>query len=104
MIFATNGRFYTVGCDRIARGRGHGEPLRLLIDLPEDQDIVTLFVHQPNRRILVVATDGRGFIVPEERVVAQTKAGKQVLNLKANTLAAVCTPAIGDRLALIGTN
>jgi topoisomerase-4 subunit A len=91
VIFATNGRFYTVGCDKLPSGRGHGEPLRLMIDLGNGgHDVVTLFVHQADRRILVASDTGRGFIVPENDVVAQTKNGKQVLNLGSGEEAAAC--------------
>ena len=81
MVFGTNGRFYTIGADKLPGGRGHGEPVRLMIDLGNDQDIVAVFVHKPGRKLLVAADDGRGFIVPEDEAVAQTKAGKQVLNV-----------------------
>ena len=80
-MFGTNGRFYTLGADKLPGGRGHGEPIRLMIDLGNDQDIVALLVHKPGRKLLVAADDGRGFVVPEDEVVAQTRAGKQVLNV-----------------------
>jgi topoisomerase-4 subunit A len=104
LVFATNGRFYTIGVDKLPGGRGFGEPLRLIIDLPNDQDIVGLFVHDPERKLIVASADGRGFLVPEKDVVAQTKAGKQVLNLAAGVEAAICTPAEGDMVAVIGEN
>jgi topoisomerase-4 subunit A len=75
-----------------------------MIDMGNDQDVVALFVHVPGRRILVASSDGRGFVVPEDEAVAQTRAGKQVLNLKPGEEAAVCVPAEGDTLAVIGTN
>src|SRR3546814_7862704 len=80
LVFATNGRFYTLGVDKLPGGRGFGEPLRLMMGLPNDQDIVAVFVHQPERTLFVASSDGRGFLVPEDEVVAQTKNGKQVLN------------------------
>ncbi len=104
LLFATNGRFYTIGCDRLPRGRGHGEPVRLMIDLGNDQDIVGLFVHKPGRRLLVASTDGRGFIVREDEVLAQTRAGRQVLNVSGDVEARVCTPVSGDTIAVIGDN
>jgi len=104
LVFATNGRFYTIGVDKLPGGRGFGEPLRLIIDLPNDQDIVGLFVHDPERKLIVASADGRGFLVPEKDVVAQTKAGKQVLNLAIGVEAAICTPAEGDMVAVIGEN
>ena len=104
LIFATNGRFYTIGIDKLPGGRGFGEPVRLMIDLPNDQDIVGLFVHQPGRKLIIASSTGRGFIVPEDEVIAQTKNGKQVLNLADGEEAAVCTPAAGDSVAAIGEN
>jgi topoisomerase-4 subunit A len=81
LLFGTNGRFYTVGCDRLPSARGHGEPIRLMIELGNDQDIVQLEVLKGGRKFLVASDAGRGFIVPEDEVVAQTKNGKGVLTL-----------------------
>ena len=81
LVFATNGRFYTIGCDRLPSARGHGEPIRLMIELGNDQDIVQLEVLKGGRKFLVASDAGRGFIVPEDEVVAQTKNGKGVLTL-----------------------
>jgi topoisomerase-4 subunit A len=104
LLFGTNGRFYTLGVDKLPGGRGHGEPVRLMLDLGNDQDLVQVLVHKPGRKLLVAAADGRGFVVPEEEVVAQTRAGKQALNLAEGVEAAVCTPAEGDHVAVIGEN
>jgi len=104
LVFATNGRFYTLGCDKLPGGRGFGEPLNLMVDLGGENDVVAIFVHKPGRRLLVAASDGRGFIVEEDAVVAQTRAGKQVLNVSGKVEAAVCVPADGDSVAVIGEN
>jgi topoisomerase-4 subunit A len=104
LVFGTNGRFYTLGADKLPGGRGHGEPIRLMIDLGNDQDIVALLVHRPGRKLVVAAYDGRGFIVPEEEVAAQTRAGKQVLNVAEGVEAAVCAPVEGDHVAVMGEN
>jgi topoisomerase-4 subunit A len=104
LVFATNGRFYTIGADKLPGGRGLGDPVRLLVDLPNDQDIVDLRVYRPGEKLVVAAADGRGFVVPEDDVVAQTKAGKQVLNLAEGVEAAVCAAVEGDMLAVIGEN
>jgi topoisomerase-4 subunit A len=104
LIFATNGRFYTLGCDRLPGGRGFGEPLRMMIDLGNDHDLVALMVQQPERRYLVAASDGRGFLVETDGVVAQKRAGKQVLNVSDEVEAAICAPAEGDHIAVIGEN
>jgi topoisomerase-4 subunit A len=104
LVFGTNGRFYTLAADKLPGGRGHGEPVRLMIDLGNDQEIVDLFVHKPGRKLIVASHDGRGFLVPEEEVVAQTRAGKQVLNLAEGVEAAACAAAEGDHVAVIGEN
>ncbi|MCW5745242.1 MAG: DNA topoisomerase IV subunit A [Alphaproteobacteria bacterium] len=106
LVFGTNGRFYTVGIDRLPGARGHGEPLRLMIELGNDQDIVDLLVHKGGRKFLVAGREGRGFIVPEDEVVAQTRAGKQVLNLGEGEEAVVCrvVPDGADHVAAIGEN
>jgi topoisomerase-4 subunit A len=104
LIFATNGRFYTLAADKLPGGRGFGEPVRLMIDLGNDHDVVTIMVHRPGRKLLVAASDGRGFLVPEADVVAQTRGGKQVLNVSGDVEGCVCTVADGDHVATIGDN
>jgi topoisomerase-4 subunit A len=81
VLFGSNGRFYTLGCDRLPGARGHGEPVRLMIELGNEQDVVALAVFKGGRKFLVASDAGRGFVVPEDEVAAQTKNGKQVLNL-----------------------
>ncbi len=104
VVFATNGRFYTLDCGKLPRGRGFGEPLRLMLDLGNDQDVIALFVHRAGRRLLVASSDGRGFIVEETDVIARKRQGRQVLNLAAGAEAAVCADALGDTVAVIGEN
>ncbi len=104
ILFATNGRFYTLGCDRLPPGRGHGEPVRLMIDLSNDHDIVALMVHRPGRKLLIAASDGRGFIAAEDGVIAQTRGGKQVLNVRGDVEAQACEAVDGDHIAVIGEN
>ena len=104
LLFATNGRFYTLAADRLPGGRGFGEPVRLMVDLANDHETVALFAHRPGRRLLVAASDGRGFFVPEDEVVAHTRTGRQVLNPAQGAEAAVCVEAAGDTVAVVGTN
>jgi topoisomerase-4 subunit A len=105
LVFASNGRFYTIGVDRLPGGRGQGEPLRLMIDLPNEHDVVALFPHRPGMELLVIADDGRGFVVAGEEAVAQTRAGKQVLTPAEGALARICLRAEeGDAVALVGDN
>jgi len=103
LIFATNGRFYTLGADKLPGGRGFGEPVNLMIDLG-GEEIVTIMVHKAGRKLLVAAADGRGFLVEEDGVLAQTRAGKQVLNVSDKSPAALCIAADGDSVAVIGRN
>jgi topoisomerase IV subunit A len=104
VIFGSNGRFYTLGADKLPGGRGQGEPLRLMIDLPNEAEIVSLCPYRPGMRLLVAADDGRGFIVDGEEALAQTRAGKQVLTPGTGVKAAVCVPADGDAAAFVGDN
>jgi topoisomerase IV subunit A len=105
IVFGTNGRFYTLGVDRLPGGRGQGEPLRLMIDLPNEHDIVAIFPHRPGMELLLAASDGRGFVVDGEEAVAQTRAGKQVLTPGEGAVARVCLQAEqGDAVALVGDN
>lgn len=104
VFFATNGKFYSISADKLPGGRGHGEPVRLMVELEENHDIVEMFVHQPGRKLLVASSAGYGFIVSEDDVVAMTRKGKQVLNVSAPDEAAVCAPAEGDMVAVIGEN
>ncbi len=104
LLFATNGRFYTLSADKLPRGRGFGEPIRLMIDLPNDHEVVTIFVHRPGRTLLVASGDGRGFLVAEDETLAQTRSGRQVLNVAGGVEARVCVPAAGDHVAVVGDN
>jgi len=106
LVFATNGRFYTLPCDKFPGGRGHGEPLRLMVDLPNDADVTIMFTHVAGRKLMVASDAGRGFIVPEDDVLAQTKNGKQVLNVGGSEEAATCVfvEEGADHVAAIGSN
>ena len=104
LLFATNGRFYSLAADKLPGGRGHGEPFRLMVDIEDAGDCVKLFVYEPGRKLLVASESGYGFIVAEDEVIAMTRKGKQILNVKSDDEAAVCTPVEGDSVAVIGAN
>ncbi|MGC3938380.1 DNA topoisomerase IV subunit A [Roseobacter sp. EG26] len=104
LVFGSNGRFYTVSATNLPGGRGMGEPLRLMVDLPNEAEIVTILTHEAGRKLLVASSAGDGFIVPEDDVVAQTRSGKQVLNVRGETRALVCKPTQGDSVAVVGEN
>ena len=104
LIFGSNGRFYTLSVANLPGGRGMGEPVRLMVDLPNEAEIVSLFVHEPGRRLVVASSAGDGFVVPEDEVVAQTRAGKQVLNVRDGATAKICRPVAGDHVAVVSEN
>ncbi|MBC7153888.1 MAG: DNA topoisomerase IV subunit A [Rhodobacteraceae bacterium] len=104
VIFGSNGRFYTLLGANLPGGRGMGEPVRLMVDLPNEADIVDLFVHRPAVRLLVASSAGDGFVVPGDEVLAQTRAGKQVLNVRAPVRAQACRVVTGDHVAVVGDN
>jgi topoisomerase-4 subunit A len=106
LVFATNGRFYTLGVDKLPGGRGHGEPLRLMLDLPQEHDIAGLSIYRPQQKILIVASDGRGFVVNEDDLIAQTRNGRQVLNISGGTEAKISFPMqeSHDHVAVVGEN
>jgi topoisomerase-4 subunit A len=103
ILFGANGRFYTLSAANLPGGRGMGEPVRLMVDLPNDVEIVDMFVHQPDRKLIVASKAGNGFVVPEAEVVAQTKNGKQVLNVS-DSIAKVVRPVTGDHVAVVSEN
>ncbi|HEY5829211.1 MAG TPA: DNA topoisomerase IV subunit A [Hyphomicrobiaceae bacterium] len=104
LLLASNGKVFTLPGDQLPGGRGHGEPVRLMVDLEENHAFIEIFVHEPGRKLLVAASSGHGFIVPEDEVVAMTRKGKQVLNVDEPAEACVCVPAEGDMVAAIGEN
>jgi len=104
IIFASNGKFYTIGADKLPGGRGNGEPIRLLIDLENDHEPVGMFVYNSDRNLLVASSDGYGFRVKESDIVASTKGGRKTLNVKGDAEAIRCIEIVGDKIASIGEN
>jgi topoisomerase-4 subunit A len=104
LLLSTGGKVYTIAPDKLPGGRGQGEPLRLMVDVEEGQDFVDLFVHRPGARRLVASSVGDGFVVPEDELIANTRKGKQVLNLSGAAEAKLIVPAEGDTVAVIGEN
>jgi len=103
LIFASDGRFFTIPCDKLPSARGHGEPLRLMLDLDDKTAIVDVFPHRPGTKRVIASKEGYGFILPEEEAVSFRRAGKQVLNAGAKG-AAFAMPVAGDHLGVIGDN
>jgi len=104
LLFASNGRFYTLSGNTLPGGRGMGEPVRLMVDLPNEANIVALFLHRPGQKLLVASSAGDGFVVPADDVIAQTRNGRQVLNVKGEAAAKVCRWVVGDHVACVGDN
>ena len=104
LVLATNGRFYTLDAAKLPGGRGHGEPIRLFIDLEQEADIVVAFPYQGGRKFLVTSFSGHGFVVAEDECLANTRKGKVVLNVTLPDEARVLTTVEGDTVAIIGDN
>jgi topoisomerase IV subunit A len=104
LIFVSNGRFYTIDAAKLPGGRGHGEPIRLFIDIEQEADVVTVFRYQGDRKFIVAGKDGRGFVVPEDECLGNTRKGKQVLNVKPPDAACALAPVEGELVAAIGEN
>ena len=104
MVFATNGRFYTLDAGKLPGGRGHGEPIRLMVEIEAGHEIVVVFPYTDGQKFLVASHAGKGFVVKIEDALGTTRKGKQVLNVKAPDKAATIAPAGGDHVAVIGEN
>src|SRR5215469_4725629 len=104
LLLATNGKFYSLEVAKLPGGRGHGEPIRMFIDMDQDAAIVSLFVNKGDRKFLIANSDGQGFIVNEDDCVGNTRKGKQVLNVKPPAEGKAITTVAGDTVAVIGTN
>ncbi|WP_216331119.1 DNA topoisomerase IV subunit A [Rhizobium sp. X9] len=104
LLLTTGGKAYTLGADKLPGGRGHGEPIRIMVDMENDQDILTAFVHDPSRKLLLVSTAGNGFIVAESEMVANTRKGKQIMNVSMPDEAKLAVQVTGDHVAVVGEN
>ena len=103
LILSESGRFFTLLADNISRGKGNGESIKLMIDIG-NQAIISMFVYAPNQKLLLASDIGKGFIVSSDEVIAQTKLGKQIMQLPENHFCIVCTKVNGDYVACIGEN
>ncbi|RXT29203.1 DNA topoisomerase IV subunit A [Rhizobium leguminosarum] len=104
LIVTTGGKAFTLGGDKLPGGRGHGEPLRIIVDMDNDQAVLTAFVHDPSRKQLIVSTAGNGFVVPEAELVANTRKGKQIMNVGLPEETQLLVPVSGDHVAVVGEN
>ena len=103
LLFAENGRFYTLAADKLPRGRGFGEPISLMVDLPADVSIVKL-LRVVQGKMLVAASSGHGLVVDIDAAVAHTRSGKQILNVSGDARAVACCTVNGDMVASVGVN
>jgi topoisomerase-4 subunit A len=104
LVFASNGKFYSLDVAKLPGGRGHGEPIRMFIDMDQDAAIVSLFANKGGRKFLVANTDGQGFVVSEDDCVSNTRKGKQVMNVDMPVEACAIATVAGDTVAVIGSN
>ncbi len=104
LLFASDGRFFTLDAAKLPGGRGFGEPVRLMVELDEGAEPVSLFRYEPERKLLIAQTSGHGFIVAEKDLPAQKRAGRQVLNVQAGERAMTAMAMAGDRVAVLGEN
>jgi topoisomerase-4 subunit A len=104
LLVTTGGKVFTLGADKLPGGRGHGEPIRIMVDMENDQDILTAFVHDSQRRLIIASTGGYGFVVPESEMVANTRKGKQIMNVSMPDETKLVVPVSGDHVAVVGEN
>ena len=104
MVFTTDGKCFTLGCDKLPSGRGFGEPVRIMVDLTEDKDIADMFIYQPETRMIVASTEGKGFVIEAADMLAEKRTGKQVLDVREGEKALKAVAVSGDMVAVIGTN
>lgn len=104
LVLASNGKVFTLEASKLPGGRGFGDPIRLMIELEEAAEIVAAFPYRPGSKLLMVTSEGRGFVAPSDDVVANTRKGRQVVNVSAPAVAVLAAPAEGDHVAIIGEN
>ncbi|MBD9371761.1 DNA topoisomerase IV subunit A [Rhizobium sp. ARZ01] len=104
LVVTTGGKVYTLGADKLPGGRGHGEPLRIMVDMENDQDVLTAFVHDSGRKVVVASQAGNGFVIAETEMVANTRKGKQIMNVAMPDETKLVVPVRGDHVAVVGEN
>ncbi|GAA5103045.1 DNA topoisomerase IV subunit A [Bartonella acomydis] len=104
VVLSTGGKFFAIAANNLPGGRGHGEPIRLLVDMDDEHNVLTAFVYKAQEKLLLISCHGNGFIVPAMEVIANTRKGKQVMNVKLPDKVKLCVPVKGDHVAVIGEN
>ena len=103
LVCASGGKFFTILADNIVRGKGHGESIKLMVEI-DNQEIISIFTHKKGQKLLLASNNGKGFIVVSDDLIASTKSGKQVINVTKDNKCIVCSPVEGDMVAVVGTN
>lgn len=104
LVGTTGGKFYTIGANTLPGGRGHGEPIRIMVDMENDQDILTAFVYDSTAKLLLASHEGFGFMINESEIIANTRKGKQIMNVKLPDELKICMRVTGDTMAIVGEN
>ncbi len=104
VVTTTGGKFFTIGANTLPGGRGHGEPIRIMVDMDNDQDILSAFVHDASAKLLLASHEGYGFMINESEVIANTRKGKQIMNVKLPDEMKICQRITGDTIAVVGEN
>ncbi len=104
VIMDSSGKFFNVAANEIPSGRGFGQPLRLMIDVANNDEVVSMFVFEPKASYLIASKRGYGFIVDENHIIAQTRNGRKIMNVSEGDAAMFCLKVTGDMVAIVGDN
>lgn len=104
IILDSSGKFFNIQANEIPTGRGFGQPLRLMVDIANNDNVVAMFVYEPKTSYLLATGEGRGFIVDDSHIIAQTRNGRKIMNVAEGEKTAFCVKAAGDMIAVVGEN
>ena len=104
VIMDSSGKFFNVAANEIPSGRGFGQPLRLMIDVANNDEVVSMFVFEPKASYLIASKRGYGFIIDENHIIAQTRNGRKIMNVSEGDAAMFCLKVTGDMVAIVGDN
>lgn len=104
IILDSSGKFFNIQANEIPTGRGFGQPLRLMVDISNNDNVVAMFVYEPKTSYLLATGEGRGFIVDDSHIIAQTRNGRKIMNVAEGEKTAFCVKAAGDMIAVVGEN
>ncbi|MFR6464817.1 MAG: DNA topoisomerase IV subunit A, partial [Alphaproteobacteria bacterium] len=104
ILFDTSGKFFNISGNEIPSGRGFGQPLRLMVDLGINDNICEMFVFEPKASYVIASNSGKGFVVDENHLIAQTRNGRKIMNMAEGETASFCRKITGDMIAVVGDN